>query len=87
MQIKIYLIQSGELIQKHHLFLFIFPTEDVIQEALTLYQTSFKKPSYTVFALDFSGSMTGDGEEELKKAISTLLDQEKAKEYLLQAFR
>ena len=49
-----------------------FPTEDVIQEALTLYQTSFKKPSFTVFALDFSGSMAGDGGEELKLAISTL---------------
>ena len=62
-----------------------FPTEDVIQEALTLYQTSFKKPSFTVFALDFSGSMAGEGEEELKEALSTLLDQNKAKQYLLQA--
>lgn len=62
-----------------------FPTEDVIKEALTLYQTSFKKPSYTVFALDFSGSMGGDGEEELKEALSTLLDQNKAKQYLLQS--
>ena len=62
-----------------------FPTEDVIQEALTLYQTSFKKPSYTVFALDFSGSMGGTGEEELKEALSTLLDQNKAKQYLLQS--
>ncbi|WP_428912360.1 VWA domain-containing protein [Niallia sp. Krafla_26] len=62
-----------------------FPSEDVIQEALTLYQTSFKKPSFTVFALDFSGSMAGEGEEELKEAISTLLDQNKAKEYLLQS--
>ena len=62
-----------------------FPTEDVIKEALNLYQTSFKKPSYTVFALDFSGSMEGVGEEELKEALSTLLDQNKAKQYLLQA--
>ena len=49
-----------------------FPSEDVIKEALTLYQMGFKKPSYTVFALDFSGSMSGDGEQELKKALSTL---------------
>lgn len=62
-----------------------FPSEDVIQEALTLYQTSFKKPSYTVFALDFSGSMAGEGEEELKEALSTLLDQNKAQQYLLQS--
>ncbi len=62
-----------------------FPPENVIKEALNLYQTSFKKPSYTVFALDFSGSMEGEGLEELKEALSTLLDQNKAQQYLLQA--
>ena len=29
--------------------------------------------------------MGGDGEEELKEALSTLLDQNKAKQYLLQS--
>ena len=62
-----------------------FPSEDVIKEALTLYQIGFKKPSYTVFALDFSGSMSGEGEQELKEALSTLLDQNKAQQYLLQS--
>ena len=33
----------GKFIQKHRLFRLKFPTEDVIQEALTLYQTSFQK--------------------------------------------
>ncbi|RDW20005.1 VWA domain-containing protein [Oceanobacillus arenosus] len=62
-----------------------FPAEDVIYEALTLYQTDFKKPSYTVFALDYSGSMSGTGEEEMEEAIRILLNQEEAKQYLLQS--
>ena len=62
-----------------------FPSEHVIQEALKLYQTDYKKPSYTVFALDYSGSMNEDGEKEMKEAISLLLDQKKAKQYVLQS--
>jgi Ca-activated chloride channel family protein len=61
------------------------PSADVIQQALTLYQTAFRKPSFTVFALDFSGSMQGKGEEDLKTAMHLLLDQTKAANYLLQA--
>ena len=33
------------------------PAADVILRALTLYQTEFRKPSLTVYCLDFSGSM------------------------------
>jgi Ca-activated chloride channel family protein len=62
-----------------------FPSVPVIREALNLYQTAFRKPSFTVYCLDFSGSMDGQGEEELKKAMSTLLDQTNAQQYLLQA--
>lgn len=61
-----------------------FPPPEVIREALTLYQTAFRKPSLTVFCLDFSGSMSGRGEEDLKAAMRTLLDQEQATRYLLQ---
>lgn len=50
-----------------------------------MYQTEFRKPSFTVFCLDFSGSMNGSGETELKKAMDILLDQEKAKNYMLQS--
>ena len=61
------------------------PSKQVIQEALTLYQSQFKKPSYTVFALDFSGSMfENGGAKQLKAAMELLLDQDKAKKYLLQ---
>lgn len=61
------------------------PAAAVIKEALNLYQTQFKKPSYTFFCLDFSGSMGGNGEKMLKEAMRTLLDQESAKQYLLQS--
>jgi Ca-activated chloride channel family protein len=61
------------------------PPADVIQEALDLYQTAFRKPSFTVFALDFSGSMEGKGVEDLKTAMRLLLDQTEAANYLLQA--
>jgi hypothetical protein len=62
-----------------------FPEADVMLEALNLYQTAFKKPSYTVFLLDFSGSMTSNnGEENLKKGMELILDQNIAKQNLLQ---
>lgn len=61
-----------------------FPTADVIREALDLYQTAFRKPSFTVFCLDFSGSMEGQPEEDLTRAMATLLDPEQARRYLLQ---
>ena len=61
------------------------PSVEVIQEALNLYQTEFKKPSYTVFCLDFSGSMgENGGEAQLKQALELLLNQDKAKQYYLQ---
>lgn len=60
------------------------PQEETISEAMRLYQTDFRKPSYTVYALDFSGSMSGDGERQLKEAMSLLLDPERSGVYLLQ---
>ncbi len=63
------------------------PRQEVIREALELYQTAFRKPSLTVYCLDFSGSMTGDGIEQLRKAMELILDTEKSKEYLIQPSR
>lgn len=60
------------------------PDESVIRAALDLYQTALRKPSLTAYVLDFSGSMRGDGERELKDAMTTLLDPEIARRYLLQ---
>ena len=61
------------------------PDAEVVKEALTLYQTTFRKPSFTVFALDFSGSMEGKGEIAVKKAMRLLLDQHSAEPFFLQA--
>ncbi len=61
------------------------PQPEVLLEALRLYQTEFRKPSYTVYCLDYSGSMSGEGETQLKQAMEMLLDQKRAAQYLLQA--
>jgi Ca-activated chloride channel family protein len=62
-----------------------FPKASVIDEALTLYQTAFRKPSITVFAVDFSGSMADNGGEiGVKNAMKLLLDPQLARRYLLQ---
>jgi Ca-activated chloride channel family protein len=60
------------------------PDTQVVRQALDLYQSVLRKPSFTVYALDFSGSMKGQGEQQLKQAMRTLLDQEQARRYLLQ---
>lgn len=62
-----------------------YPPADVIQEALNLYQSEFRKPSYMVFCIDYSGSMAlNGGSDEVKQAMSTLLNSDKAKQYMLQ---
>ena len=60
------------------------PSREVIEEALNLYQIAFRKPSCTAYVLDFSGSMVDNGEDDLKAAMRTLLDQDLANQYLLQ---
>lgn len=62
-----------------------YPEADVIRKMLTLYQTVLRKPSYTIFCLDYSGSMAGRGERELKEAMRTLLNQKIAGKYYLNA--
>ena len=61
------------------------PDSDVLMEALNLYQTSFKKPSLNIYCLDFSGSMEGTGETQLKDAMSQILLEENASKNFLQA--
>ena len=61
------------------------PAAEVLHTALDMYQTEFRKPSLTVFCLDFSGSMKGNGSKQLKKAMELLLDQKQAREYLINA--
>lgn len=54
-------------------------------EALRLYQTEFKKPSLNIYCLDYSGSMSGEGNQQLEAAMEQLLIQSNAAENLLQA--
>ncbi len=61
------------------------PSGEVIRDALNLFQTAFRKPSLTAYVLDFSGSMKGNGERQVKAAMRTLLEPDIAAQYLLQA--
>lgn len=61
------------------------PAEPVIRQALDLYQGGgLRKPSFTAYVLDFSGSMKGEGEAQLKAAMRSLLDPAVARRFLLQ---
>lgn len=61
------------------------PDSEVLWEALSLYQTQFRKPSLTAYVLDFSGSMYGEPSQKLKAAMGEILLQERAAKNLLQA--
>lgn len=60
-----------------------YPKAEVLSEALSLYQSEFKKPSFTVYVLDYSGSMQGDGYNEMIDALENVLIPEKARQNLL----
>ena len=55
-----------------------YPSDAVIDKALDLYQEELRKPIHVVFCLDYSGSMYGDGYEELVKAMEYILDKDRA---------
>ena len=61
-----------------------YPSKDVMQDAIALYIDVFRKPSATVFCLDYSGSMYGRGESELEDAMRYILDYDSAKEDKIQ---
>lgn len=61
------------------------PAPDTLTKALGLYQTEFRKPSFTVYVLDYSGSMSGNPLKQLRRAMSEILLQENAAKNLLQA--
>ncbi|HWT99316.1 MAG TPA: VWA domain-containing protein [Terriglobales bacterium] len=60
------------------------PAPDVISHALVLYQESLRRPSITAFCLDYSGSMSGAGESQLKDAMRFVLTPEEASQALVQ---
>lgn len=59
-----------------------FPSTKIIEEALKLYQEEFRKPTYTIFALDYSGSMSGSGYKQLCDAMNYILTDEAEKDLL-----
>ena len=70
----------------------VFPEAPVVEKGLVLYQTRLRKPSANVWVLDESGSM-GEAagrntretrDQQLKRAIRTVLDQDEASRHLLQ---
>lgn len=61
-----------------------YPSVAVIKKALSLYQSELRKPQHIIFGLDYSGSMQGDGHNQLTEAMEYILDQEKASQDLLQ---
>ena len=61
------------------------PKADVLFKALNLYQTNLKKPSATIYCLDFSGSMSGEGRDQLVQALSQVMIDENAQTNFLQA--
>ncbi|PWG67082.1 VWA domain-containing protein [Bifidobacterium callitrichidarum] len=55
------------------------PAASVINSALNVYQTALRKPSWTVWVVDYSGSMYGDGKDGVVKGLNAALDPAKAK--------
>ncbi|MBW3079680.1 VWA domain-containing protein [Bifidobacterium sp. 81T8] len=56
------------------------PSADVISQALTVYQTKLRKPSYTIWVVDYSGSMSGDGKDGVVGGLKAALDPNEAKQ-------
>ena len=61
-----------------------YPSTSVIKTALNLYQSELRKPVHTVFCLDYSGSMYGEGNNQLTEAMEYILNEEEASKNLLQ---
>ena len=59
-----------------------YPSTEVIKLALNLYQTELRKPVHTVFCLDYSGSMSGEGIKQLKSAMDYILTEKSAKDFI-----
>lgn len=61
-----------------------FPSKKVITSAINLYIEKLRKPTHVVFCLDYSGSMYGEGLEQLTYAMEYILTSEEASKDKLQ---
>ena len=59
-----------------------YPSTAVIKKALSLYQTTLRKPVHVAFCLDYSGSMYGNGYSELVDAMDYILTERAANDLL-----
>lgn len=59
-----------------------YPSTKVIKLALNLYQTELRKPTHVVFCLDYSGSMAGQGYNELMDAMDYILTDEATNDFI-----
>ncbi len=62
-----------------------FPKPPAAKAALDWYQEHFRRPSFTVYCLDYSGSMDSGGRAQMVEAMDLLLDQNRASQVSLQA--
>ena len=60
------------------------PAADVTEKALSLYQTKLRRPSHTIWAVDYSGSMAGDGKQGVVDGLNQALDPEQASQSMIQ---
>jgi Ca-activated chloride channel homolog len=60
------------------------PEPAVVRTALELYQEGLRRPSLTVYCLDFSGSMQGKGEQALQAAMRFILSRDQSAPLLVQ---
>jgi Ca-activated chloride channel homolog len=60
------------------------PEPAVVRTALELYQEALRRPSLTVYCLDFSGSMEGKGEQSLQAAMRFILSRDQSAPLLVQ---
>jgi Ca-activated chloride channel family protein len=61
-----------------------FPSKNMITKSLNLYIETLRKPTHVVFCLDYSGSMSGEGADQLVDAMDYILTYEKASKDSLQ---
>jgi Ca-activated chloride channel family protein len=60
------------------------PEPAVVRTALELYQDGLRRPSLTVYCLDFSRDMAGQGEQSLRKAMNFILSRDQSAPLLVQ---
>jgi Ca-activated chloride channel family protein len=76
---------SWGILTQREFLLTELPKEPVIAKAIEVYQTQLRRGSFTVYCLDYSGSMRGSGKQDLLIAMDAILDQDKAISYKIQA--